>query len=429
MGFYNGLNYADFRDVLDFVSWDNYPEWHSAERSDAACAAEIACIEDYMRCMSRDRRPFILMESTPSATNWQRISRLKRPGMHMLSSMQAVAHGSDSVLYFQWRKGRGASEKFHGAVLDHDTTDDTRVFRDVAAVGQKLCNLQEICGSLVRPKAAVILDQENRWALESCFGPRVSGIHYMETVQQHHTALWKMGIPTDVIDADCPLDDYSLVIAPMLYLLRPGTAERLRTFVQRGGTLVGTYQTGLVNESDLCFEGRIPHGLTDVFGLHREEIDSLWNGQCNHTAWQDKTYTLTELCERVHPSTAEVLSVYAEDFYAGEPMLTVNRFGEGRAFYLAAKAEDAFLTDFYAQVAPAAGVLPCLNAELPAGVTVTERVKGSDAYVFVQNWNPEQRTVTLHETLLDMETNLPVLGEMTLDGYGIKILKRNGKGA
>ena len=58
------------------------------------------------------------MESTPSMTNWQNVAKLKKPGMHMLSSMQAVAHGSNSVQYFQWRKSRGSSEKFHGAVVD-----------------------------------------------------------------------------------------------------------------------------------------------------------------------------------------------------------------------------------------------------------------------------------------------------------------------
>lgn len=175
----------------------------------------------------------------------------------------------------------------------------------------------------------MILDQQIRWALEDSFGPKVSGIHDLETVQVHHAALWQLGIPTDVIDMDCPLEDYSLVIAPMLYMLRPGGAEKLTAFVRRGGTLAGIYQTGLVNENDLCFEGRVPHRLTELFGLHREEIDSLWDGQENHMTWQNKDYPLTALGERVHPTTARVLAAYEEDFYAGEPALLVNTCGQG----------------------------------------------------------------------------------------------------
>ncbi len=424
MGFYNGLNYADFRDILDIVSWDNYPEWHNGRLSDAEVAQDIACATDYMRCIHKTRVPFLLMESTPSMTNWQPVSRLKRPKMHMLSSMQQIAHGSDSVQYFQWRKGRGSSEKFHGAVVIHDTTDDTRVFCEVRDVGARLAALEEITGSLVRPKAAIILDHENRWALEDCQGPRNSGMNYLETVKMHHAALWKLGVPVDVIDMDCPLEDYSLVIAPMLYMLRGDIAQRLCGFVERGGTLVGGYHSGLVNENDFCFEGRVPHGLTGLFGLHREEIDGLWDGQSNHMTWQDKTYTLTELCERVHPSTAQVLAVYAEDFYAGEPALLKNSFGKGTAYYLAARADGDFLLDFYRTVAPAAGAAPCVRAELPEGVTATCRVKGEKEYIFLQNWNNAAVTVPLHETLTDLETGETVCSAAELPGRTMRIFTR-----
>ena len=136
----------------------------------------------------------------------------------MLSSMQAVAHGADSVQYFQWRKGRGSFEKLHGAVVSHDCRSDTRVFKDVAAVGRRLSGLDAVCGSPVKAQAAVIFDTENRWAIDMAAGPRNCGKHYLETCMQHHRALWEMGVTTDVIDMECDLTGYKLVAAPMLYL-------------------------------------------------------------------------------------------------------------------------------------------------------------------------------------------------------------------
>ena len=44
--------------------------------------------------------------------NWNAVSKQKRPGMHLLSSLQAVAHGSDSVMYFQWRKAEDPLKNF-----------------------------------------------------------------------------------------------------------------------------------------------------------------------------------------------------------------------------------------------------------------------------------------------------------------------------
>ena len=109
---------------------------------------------------SIQKKPFYLMESGPSATNWQPVSKLKKPGMLHAASIQAVAHGSDSVLYFQMRQRSGASEKFHGAVIDHYGGDDTRVFREVTKVGETLAQMQELSGAICSPKVAVIYDTE-----------------------------------------------------------------------------------------------------------------------------------------------------------------------------------------------------------------------------------------------------------------------------
>ena len=92
---FKGLDYHKFADIVDFVSWDNYPTWH--KEAEAVTAADTAMQHDIMR--SIQKKPFYLMESCPSATNWQPVSKLKKPGMLHAASIQAVAHGSDSVLY------------------------------------------------------------------------------------------------------------------------------------------------------------------------------------------------------------------------------------------------------------------------------------------------------------------------------------------
>ena len=60
----------------------------------------------------KEGMPFMLMEQTPSQQNWQPHNALKRPGVLRLWSYQAVAHGADTVMYFQLRQSRGACEKF-----------------------------------------------------------------------------------------------------------------------------------------------------------------------------------------------------------------------------------------------------------------------------------------------------------------------------
>ena len=104
------LDYHKVADVIDIASWDSYPEWHNGD--DTVVAQRAAFWHDLYRSLKK--RPFLLMESTPSLVNWKPYNKPKKPGLDVLSSIQAVAHGSDSVQYFQFRKSRGSSEKFHG---------------------------------------------------------------------------------------------------------------------------------------------------------------------------------------------------------------------------------------------------------------------------------------------------------------------------
>lgn len=274
--------------------------------------------------------------------------------MHLLSSIQAVAHGSDTVQYFQWRKSRGCVEKFHGAVVDHCGHENTRVFRDVAEVGKVLEKLDPIIGTTVRPEVAIIYDWENRWAIDDVKGLIQDKKDYLLTCQSHYRPFWKNGVPVDVIDMDCDFSDYKVLIAPMLYMVRPGVAERIEKFVEAGGTFITTYWSGIVDENDLCFLGGFPGPLRKVTGIWSEEIDALYDTDVNHVVLENGNplglkgeYEARQLCDLIHAETAQVLATYKDDFYAGRPALTVNSFGKGKAYYIAFRNNGDFLDDCY----------------------------------------------------------------------------------
>ena len=274
---YKGLNYYNLAKHIDYVSWDSYPTWN---KEDEICTAyDTAMQHDLMRSMKQ--KPFLLMESCPSSPNWQTVSKLKKPGLLQSASLQAVAHGSNSVQYFQIRQSRGSFEKFHGAVIDHYGGSDTRVFNEVTETGASLIELKQVIGSKVDSSAAIIYDMENRWAMEDSKGPRNEGLFYHESVLKSYQALRKAALNVDIINMEQSLDSYKLVVAPMLYMFRAGIEIKLRSFVENGGILIMTYWSGIVNETDLCYLGGTPHSLLDVFGLRSKEIDGLYEWEEN----------------------------------------------------------------------------------------------------------------------------------------------------
>lgn len=432
MYYYDGLNYFKFKDTVDIVSWDSYPTWHKT--ADLDIAIDTAMNHDIMRSIKR--KPFLLMESSPSMTNWQSVSKLKKPGMHILSSLQAIAHGSNSVQYFQWRKSRGSSEKFHGSVVSHDGSSDTRVFQEVEDLGGILQQLSDVASTNSQAEVAIVYDWENKWAIENSQGPRNKGMGYIEEVQSHYRALQKQGITTDFVDMECDITGYKVVIAPMLYMLRSGFEQKLRAFVEQGGTLVMTYWSGIVNENDLVFLGTAPHQLSDVAGVVSEEIDGLYDHEQNsgrviqgfggsEGSSLKGSYTCSKLCDLLHLEGAESLMVYNDDFYAGRPALTHHRFGEGETYYIASHFEEGFYDDLYSDLIDALTLSRPVDVKMPQGVYAVARSNEKVQYLFVQNFTAETANISsFGEEWSAVTRQVNLNNEWVLEPYEVLVAKR-----
>lgn len=429
MEYFYDYDYWKLAQAIDFISWDSYPMWHR-EEDETQLACYTAMYHDLMRTLKQGK-PFVLMESTPSATNWQPTSKLKKPGMHILSSLQAVAHGADSVQYFQWRKSRGSVEKFHGAIVDHVGHIDTRVGREVSELGRILEQMAPVTGSRVEAQVAIIFDWESRWAMDDAQGPRNCGMEYEKTVVDHYRPFWEQGIAVDVINADCDLSGYKLVIAPMLYMVREGFAEKTTRFVEQGGQFVATYWSGVVNETDLCHLGGFPGPLRPLLGIWAEEIDCLADGESNivqglsgNNAGLQGPYQVRHLCELIHSEGAQVLAHYRDDFYAGYPAVTVNHVGKGKAWYVASRNDAAFQRDFFNNIVNELNLPRALDCTFPQGVTAHRRTDGESEFIVVQNYSALEQSVTLPAEFLDMVGKQTVQGNLTLAPWGSRVLNR-----
>ena len=397
---FDGIDYFKMAKEIDVASWDNYPTWHKPSETVEETALDTAMMHDLFYSMKD--KPFLLMESSPSFTNWQPVSKQKKPGIAELAALQTVAHGADSVLYFQWRASRGAEEKLHGAVIGHDGREDARSFTETAQVGQELEALAEITAVKRERQAAIVHDWQNKWALEGSCGPRNAGMGYWDELKRHYNALAREGIAVEFVDQNADLTGYGLVVVPILYLLTDAFAKKLCAFAQSGGTVIVTYWSGVVDESDLCRLGDTPYGLTELLGLRRTEIDGMYDGETRRcvpsagcTLPEALASTLCEVAALDEKDPAEPLSLYEEDYFAGHPAAAVHRYGKGRAYYLASRFDEAFYRAFYHDAAKEIGLSPAWPEALPEGVLAVRR----GSFVFVQNCT--EQPVTVGNTVLE----------------------------
>ncbi len=424
MQMFGGLDYRRMAPHIDVVSWDNYPTFHNDKETLPETFAETAFHHAMMRSLKRDV-PFMMMESAPGLVNWHRVNKLKRPGIHRLACLQAVASGSDSVQYFQWRKGRGSYEQFHGAVVDHSGADDTRVFREVAEVGELLKRLAPAAGTTVQSRAAILFDWDNRWAIWDVKALAQETKNYEKVCVDIWKEFLKLGIDMDVVGSDENLDRYGVVVAPMLYMLSPRAAANLKSFVERGGQLLATYFTGYVDENQLCFQGGFPgEGLKELFGIVSEEIDSFYPSDRNGVALKDGSrWEVRDYAEILKVADAEVLGVYTDDFYAGGAALTCKRTEKeglrGAAYYMAARTEASAMRPLFERLLADAGIAV---KRLPEGVEYHVRTGEEGVYEFYLNCTPEPVTVEDVKGV-DLVTGNAVGGSLELGGYGAAVIK------
>lgn len=395
MGPYPSLDYQMWAKYMDFISWDNYPAHDAA-------LEEPAFRHDLMRGLKQGK-PFGLMEQTPSVTNWHPYNALKRPGVMRLLSYQAVAHGADTVMFFQIKRSIGACEKYHGAVIDHAGHENTRVFREVAALGAELDKIGSLTlGARTDSRAAIVFDWDNWRATGYSAGPSIN-LDYFDEVLNYYKAFNSLNIPVDIISVEDDLSGYSFVTAPILYMVKGDYDEKIRRFVRDGGTFLTTFFSGYVDEHDLVTIGGYPGKLRDILGIWVEEEDALPDDTCNSFTYHGTTYPASLICDLLHTEGAQSLSEYRQDFYAGMPVLTRNTFGKGTSYYVATRSNADFYRTLIGEICEEAGIRPIIGT--PNGIEVTRRRNTNGTFLFFLNHDTESHDIKLNCSGTDILTD------------------------
>jgi beta-galactosidase len=393
-------------DELEVVSTDHYI---IGELSPPA-PAQIAYAADWSRSLAAG--PWLLMEHSTSAVNWQPRNLAKPAGQLVRDSLGHVARGSDGAMFFQWRASRAGAEKWHSAMVPHAGTD-SKIWREVVTLGQHLAALDEVAGARVAAPVALLLDYPSGWAQEAPAHPSADMTAFDE-VRRWHEAFWRAGIAAEFAHPERDLSAYPLVIVPALYLVSDAAAANLAAHVARGGTLlVGPY-SGIVDEHDHVRPAPLPGALAGLLGVAVEEFFPLPAGATVRLDDGAEAEVWTEAAAAVD---AEILTRYADGPLPGAPALT----RRGTAWYLTTRLTDRSLDALIGRLAEASGVSATLPGA-PAGLEAVRRehVDGR-SYLFLLNHGD---TPAVAEAAgIDLLTGVRWDGPTTVEAGGVVVLR------
>lgn len=418
-GLQKSLDYFSWAPHQDIIAWDSYPR-HTTHPS------TTAFYFDLMRGLG-EGRPWLLMEQAPDHVQWHAENPLKRPGVMRLQTYQAIAHGSNSALFFQWRQSPSGEEMYHSAIISHAGHERTRIFREVAALGKELHTLEpDLLKTTPQAKVALLMSWPNWWAVEDQHTPS-SHVDYLVELQRYYQALWQHNCTVDIVSPETDLTSYTLVLAPLFMLVSAEQGTYIERYVEQGGTFVTTYFSGMVDEQYRAWTGGFPGPLRRTLGIWVEEFDALPAGKTNtllsnrvQTDWNG-TYTCDHWCDIVHLEGATALSVFGDDFYAGSPAITEHRFGLGRALYIATRPDSDCLDALLQRLQTQLEITVPLQA--PKDVEVIQRQDAHTTYTFILNHSSTAQRIPLPQPMCDVLTQQSHEQDILLAATGCAILR------
>jgi beta-galactosidase len=378
---------------LDATAWDNYVSAPGLSEFQHQYISGIN--HDIARCAGPHQRFFQAEQVAYTPPN-----ALKQ-GLRLQAYIN-FAHGSYGQLFYEWRRPLAGGEQYRPSFVkgfDGAINPEKAVFEQLGREFAKLG--PQLAGATTRSDVALIYDFQNEW-LEGFWSLGIPGQRYDGQAMQYYTGFKVLQHNIDLIPVSREFASYELIVAPGLRMVDDATAERLRTFVANGGTLVLNYGAGTQN-LDGSMKKVIPPGVfTDLVGASAESVLDLLEYESHHGSLDkelesqlgirfpgDATiFPPRTVMEALTLHGAEPVATFAGGRMEGRPAIVRRRHGRGCVFYV---ATDSTETQFYETLArlvgAAAGLKPLVAA--PYGVEVASRQKDGTIFYFLLNLTEE----------------------------------------
>ena len=380
---------------LDVAAYDNYPT--TSVSHDYENITSTSAYLDMIR--GAKRKNFWIMEElsgTPGC--WAPMQKTPAPGMIKGYALQAFAHGADTVIFFRWRTANiGAEMHWHG-LIDHSGVPGRR-FDEFAQLCGEAEKLKDIRGSELRSVIAILFSADSGRAFR--LQPQTDGFSYIEQIKAVHQAFVRYGLNVDIIDEHADISGYKIVCAPALYVTDSTTVKRLRDFAGNGGTVVLTARSGVKDENNNCIMEPLPTVYRELVGCHVTEYDPIGWDKAKVRFTDGEEYECKQWCDILETDTAETAASYSSGFYAGQPAVTVNSYGGGKAFYIGTIGTRRMYEKAAKQILDASGI-PYIEG-LPENVEVTTRTGSGITARFVFNNSDLERTFELNGEKLHLD--------------------------
>ena len=410
---YSPVDFYELGKDLDFISFDNYVnlQWGKGTYQFHSMAHDlIRGIKD---------KNFWVMEQQSGPCGWTAMGDTPQPGQLRLWTYQAVAHGAEAIVYFRWRACTFGTEQYWYGILDHDGIPRRR-YREIQQTGKEMKELSDlIIDSRVLSNVAMVKSYDNLWSHN--FHKHNNEFNYLQLLINYYSALTTNNISCDVVPPDRDFNKYKIVFMPAFNLMTDALKLKVEEYVQQGGTLVITYRSGTRHWNNFMTTETLPGYFRNVSGVEVEEFDSLNGGRTVSIEGIMGCGAASVWCDVLSLKGAEALAYYKDNYYRNMPAITVNKYGNGKVYYIGCDLDLECLTRLMSTICEASGVKPVMSKPVP-GVEIVKKEKSGKQYTIVLNYNDTQASVDLEGVSSNLLTGETIKGSLLLPAFGTAVL-------
>jgi beta-galactosidase len=343
------------------------------------------------------------------------------PGSIRKSAYASLLLGNQLVCGWTWQTMHAGEEQFLQGMVDWDGRPNRKLdeYRQIAAEFAKL----EGRGFPYRPRPEVAVALDFPSQIASAVFPE----SHDRQAQTAFEAFIDRNLDARVVDLARSELDFKLLVIPGVLVLDEAAAARVRAFVEQGGTAIMTSYSATLDSDGQAYATTRPGRLDDVFGIRvgsYEETAMLNELACGRTGSEQLDLEIdgravtaaTPRFDLVEPTTADVLARTA-NLGTDHPLITANRYGSGRAVYVALPARRDVLDPLLESELALLGIA---GPEVPAGVMARAV---DDRHVLYLNLDAEPKRIVFQGKATGVLSEARFEGGFTLGPYDAEVVE------
>lgn len=410
------VNHFEAAQPLDVVGIDIY---HPSQRQ--LTGAEISFAGDIARSIKQQN--YLVLETQAQAfKTWT-----PYPGQLFQLAFSHIASGANMVEYWHWHSIHNSFETYWKGLLSHDFQPNP-VYNEAKKVGDAFKRLSPKLVNLKHDsKVAFVVDNESLTATSGFwleFGPG-DNVKYNDVFRRLYDSFYRSNVQTDVLNTELiNLDNYDLVVIPMLYVVSDEFLAKINQYVKNGGNVLFTFKDGVTNEHVKVRTEQQPGIISEAIGAHYEMFVDPNGEQLDNSdgLFKDINPAISDWAELLVSDGATVLASY-NNHWKEYAAITENNYGKGMAWYLGCWANEEVVDRLTSYIISKLNLQNTYNTQFPL---IVKSASQEDGHMidFIFNYSDCEQSLTLPFAGKELIDDQLVKEQLTIPAWGVKILER-----